>query len=373
MESVVERPRLPEHLRAPPGPLGLVFCACSLLLFLIPAALSILVLESTGPLWLTMMLLVPLWLAAQQGIHLLGMVGHEGFHGNLHRNRLVSVHLGLFFSSAVISYLVTGYYVSHWQHHLFTNTRDDPDVQACARFKTFWSRCFLSRMYLTKIYRKSTYGLAFGREFASDHLPFGLQKLRTFARLNLLYQAFWIAAYISVGIIDVMWLVVAIIVPHVGVVVASGLRVYIEHAGTDAELGREARSFSSRLWTILFFGNNLHLEHHMYPNVPCYRLPALHVWLKEQGFFERHASYIEESSAAVFKYTGARYPYPPGDGRIEVEPVLLPAIGPREKLRAFRQVRPSAFADKERRSFPHADHAQHGLVHRSGGTARRDG
>ncbi len=325
MDALVERPRLPEYLRAPPGPLGLVFCAYALLLFVVPAALSVWVYESVRPLWLAVVLMVPLWLAAQQGIHLLGMAGHEGFHGNLHRNRLLSVHLGLFFSSMVVSYLVTGYYVSHWQHHLYTNTADDPDVQACSRFKNFWSRCFLSRMYLTKLYRGTTYQLAFGGAFDGERLPFGLAKLRSFARINLVYQLFWIAVYAAVAYVDVMWFVVAIAVPYLGAVVGSGLRVYIEHAGTDAKPGRTARSFSSPFWTAAFFGNNLHLEHHLYPNVPCYRLPALHAWLSEQGFFARNASYIEAGSAAVFKYAGAEYAYPLGDDWIEAPSANLAA------------------------------------------------
>jgi beta-carotene hydroxylase len=301
-------------LRAPVGSLGVVFCGYSLLLFLIPAALSVLVYERVGPQPLKIALLLPLWLAAQQGLHLLGMVGHEGFHGNLHRNRLLSIHLGLFFSSTVISYLVTGYYVTHWQHHLYTNTDDDPDVQACARFKTFWSRCFLSRLYLSGIYREATFRLAFGGEFPEERLPYGLGKLRAFAKLNLAYQAFWIVVFAGLGLYNVMWLVIGVVVPYLLAILGSGLRVYIEHAGTDAQPGRVARSFSSPLWTIAFFGNNLHLEHHLYPNIPCYRLPALHAWLKEQGFFERNASYIEPHSGAVFKYAGARYPYPQGEG-----------------------------------------------------------
>jgi beta-carotene hydroxylase len=323
MITSAERPRLPEHLRAPPDSFALVFCAYSFLLFLVPGALSVLLLKYVSSPWLIVLLLMPLWLVAQQGIHLLGMVGHEGLHGNLHRNRLLSAHLGLFFSSMAVSYLVTGYFVTHWHHHLYTNTENDPDVEACSKFNNFWSRCFLSRMYLTKIYRKNTYQLAFGRDFAIDHLPFGLQQLRTFARLNLLYQLFWVAVYTLVGVVDVMWLVVAIIVPHLGAVIASGLRVYVEHAGTDAEPGREARSFSSRLWTILFFGNNLHLEHHLYPNIPCHRLPALHEWLKSQGFFESHASHIEPRNAAVFKYAGANYPYSRADGQLEAEPQMM--------------------------------------------------
>jgi beta-carotene hydroxylase len=309
MLAIAERPHLPESMRAPPDSVGLVFCAYALLLFLIPGILSAFLLKGISSPWLLLISLLPLWLVAQQGIHLLGMVGHEGLHGNLHRNRLLSVHLGLLFSSMAITYFVTGYFVTHWHHHLYTNTQDDPDVQACSRFKNFWSRCFLSRMYLTKIYRQNTYKLAFGHDFTLDRLPFGLRQLRTFARLNLLYQLFWACAYALIGTVDVIWLVVAIVVPHLGAVIASGVRVYVEHAGTDPESGREARSFSSRLWTILFFGNNLHLEHHLYPNVPCYRLPAVHEWLRNQNFFESHASYIEPRSTAVFKYVGASYPY----------------------------------------------------------------
>jgi beta-carotene hydroxylase len=325
--SVNERPRLPDYLRAPVGVFGFIFCAYSLLFFIIPATLSILVWQSGLPAWGKALVVVLLWSAAQQGLHLLGMVGHEGFHGNLHRNRLVSVHLGMLFSSMVVGYLVAGYYVTHWDHHLYTNTQDDPDVQACARFKSFWSRLLLSRLYLTKIYRRNTFLLAFGRDFPGDRLPYGLRKLRTFSRFNLVYQLIWIAVYASVGVLDPMAFVVAILAPHIGLVGASGLRVYVEHAGTDAQVGRDARSFSSRLWTILFFGNNLHLEHHLYPNVPCYRLPALHRWLREQGFFDRNRSFIEPNGAAVFKYAGARYPYPSGDERMATKRRLLPATG----------------------------------------------
>jgi len=48
---------------------------------------------------------------------------------------------------------------------------------------------------------------------------------------------------------------------------------------------------------------------------------------KQQGFFERSASYIETGNAAVFKYAGAHYPYPSGDGRIAAEPAMVPASG----------------------------------------------
>jgi hypothetical protein len=48
----------------------------------------------------------------------------------------------------------------------------------------------------------------------------------------------------------------------------------------------------------------------LYPTVPCYRLPAVHNWLKQERFFERHGSYIEPGAIAALKYTGSRYRYP---------------------------------------------------------------
>src|SRR5262249_1848829 len=109
---------------------------------------------------------------------------------------------------------------------------------------------------------------------------------------NLLYQLFWIAAYAAIGFINVTWLFVAIVLPHLGAVVGSGIRVYIEHAGTDAKLGREARSFSSRFWTVLFFATNLHLDggQQGMHSLGMVGHEGLHEWLKKQGFFECNAS-----------------------------------------------------------------------------------
>ena len=45
-------------------------------------------------------------------------------------------------------------------------------------------------------------------------------------------------------------------------------------------------------------GTNFHLEHHLYPRVPCWRLPALHRWLKEQGVYEGRQVFIEPAYIA---------------------------------------------------------------------------
>src|SRR5690554_5098225 len=57
----------------------------------------------------------------------LGTMSHEGFHGNINKNRDLSMLLGVLASSAVPFFLGVGFTVSHWQHHLYTSTEKDPD------------------------------------------------------------------------------------------------------------------------------------------------------------------------------------------------------------------------------------------------------
>jgi fatty acid desaturase len=47
---------------------------------------------------------------------------------------------------------------------------------------------------------------------------------------------------------------------------------------------------------------NYHLEHHLLPTVPPYRLPALHRLLRERGFY-RCAEIIDGYSAVLGKLT----------------------------------------------------------------------
>jgi fatty acid desaturase len=80
--------------------------------------------------------------------------------------------------------------------------------------------------------------------------------------------------------------IVTILLPLTTMYFISALQPYLEHTGTEVGIGRDAKSRTSLLYTFLYFGNNYHLEHHLYPGVPCYRLPAVHRWLKEKGFYD---------------------------------------------------------------------------------------
>jgi len=42
-------------------------------------------------------------------------------------------------------------------------------------------------------------------------------------------------------------------------------------------------------------GTNYHLEHHLYPRVPCWRLPALHRWLRDTDWYRTRQPVVERS------------------------------------------------------------------------------
>jgi fatty acid desaturase len=92
------------------------------------------------------------------------------------------------------------------------------------------------------------------------------------------------------------------------------VRPYIEHAGTGVGLFQDARTYSSPLMTALFAGNNYHLEHHLYPSIPCYRLPALHRHLEAAGYYAAAPVAVEPTLRGALAHIRARwrYPEPPG-------------------------------------------------------------
>ncbi len=106
------------------------------------------------------------------------------------------------------------------------------------------------------------------------------------------------------------WLMVAVLAM---VTMILGLNPYIEHAGTEFGVGRDARSRTGWLWTALYLGQNNHLEHHLYPSVPFYNLGKVHRFLRESGFHERRDSSVSHGLADTYRHALPQSRYPEGD------------------------------------------------------------
>jgi hypothetical protein len=104
----IEKPQLPPELCRPSRFGAAAFIGYAVALLVVPAALARLVAGTDIPVAVSVIASVPLWLLAQQGLHLLGLVGHEGLHLSLARNRYLSAGLGIFFSSMIINFMEMG-------------------------------------------------------------------------------------------------------------------------------------------------------------------------------------------------------------------------------------------------------------------------
>ncbi|EKT4484454.1 fatty acid desaturase [Pseudomonas putida] len=277
----------------------------ALLLFAAPLALLVATLEQAPQAW---PLALPLLLLAGYGLFLQGILGHEGFHFNLSDNRLYSCLLAVLLSSMLTGFCVTGYFVDHWQHHRYNGGPKDPDWRLLRRYRLALSRLLVSRLHATAWYLLQTVRLALPGAKVSGALPLPDPQIRLLARTNLVCQLLWPA----------LWLLLAakwpLLLPAVAgclllALLISALNAYQEHAFEAGVALPVARSRTACLSTLLHLGSNYHLEHHLFPRVPCWRLPRLHRQLLASGWYEGRQALLEPRFFGALRYCKARFPY----------------------------------------------------------------
>jgi fatty acid desaturase len=288
-----------------------LYLAHALLFFLLPVVGIFQVMATDWPFWARLAVGVFLGMIAGHGMHLMTFVGHEGLHTNLHRNKYVSAALALVWTMAVPMFFIVGYSVTHWKHHRFSGKKPDPDAQIFSNYRNFISRFFLGRSKGVRIYTQNAVRLALGMTMPDPiKLPFTEKEMRTLARANILLGMVGLSAHVYLTVVNPLVGVLVTGVPYLSLYVFTCFRAYVEHAGTTPGAFTDARSYTSPFYSALFYGGNFHLEHHLYPAVPSYRLGALHRYLKEQGLFEQAGAHVDTSILGPVRYTTSQYQYP---------------------------------------------------------------
>lgn len=324
------RPALPADFYQPEPAWVVAYFAYSFTLYFGCGYLSYMAATSSWPLLLKIPVVAIMALLANNGIHLLGWLAHDGIHLSIVRNRIANVLLGGF-AGSVLFFPAVGLGIEHWPHHRFTNEKGDPDTILQAKSQTFWRRFFLARIMANRQYLKNAVAVLFKKPMHSTYrMPFSDKELSLLAAAGFGFMALWLTFYTAVGIHNLQYLLYAFVLPYLLLVPVTGLRIYIEHAGTKPGEFKDARSYTSLFYTILLFGNNYHLEHHLYPKVPGYKLPKVHKKLAAEGYYDRFESPIVRGVIAPLRYTTKRYAYP-DSGRVAVS-VGVPAAPQSEKV-----------------------------------------
>jgi fatty acid desaturase len=211
-------------------------------------------------------------------IHGLGILMHEGVHHTMFRNkslnRWVSFVCGI---PALMS--VSSYRVGHLPHHKFERGELDPDeLENISKNPRVLAALFC----LTFL---------FGDFFGYYRVgPFNALRTNPTDRRAILQEYGIIVCLVSL----VLWLVPLTVILHVWVFpvlfgrMLTNVRTLSEHILTSKDnLLTPTRTVVSNGFVSFFMCNlNYHVEHHLFPAVPHYNLPEVHVLLLHE--FEKH-------------------------------------------------------------------------------------
>ncbi|MCC5886272.1 MAG: fatty acid desaturase family protein [Gammaproteobacteria bacterium] len=234
---------------------------------------------------LTLLLAVALLGARQLGF---GILMHEAGHRLLFRSRAVNEWVGTWLIAPPTFGNMAAYMRGHLEHHRLAGTEQDPDL---ANYRDYpISRSRLRRKLWRDISGQTGWKTLKRIGLGLRHLP----RLDAETRASLLRGVgfnlllFLLLLALGQGWLYLLWVLAFLCVNPL----VSRIRQVGEHAAVPDRLAADPRlntrtivpSFLARLF-ICPHQVSYHLEHHLLPSVPIYRLRRLHELLRSRGYY----------------------------------------------------------------------------------------
>jgi fatty acid desaturase len=216
-------------------------------------------------------------------INALGGLMHDAAHYRAYANRQLNDFVGELLALPT-SASMAGYRNTHFAHHRELNSANDPDWQRNVGLKEFEFPA--PRTSVLMRFAQYLSGLKIGSALGGFHKNKETRDIpAAVARARLVFFAGLVLASIALG----FWKILLLywIVPLLTVFLAIRyLRNVAEHYAVEHEnVLNESRTVLApfwELWLIAPWGLNYHLEHHLFPGVPCFRLGELHRMLMKR-------------------------------------------------------------------------------------------
>ena len=223
-----------------------------------------------------------------------GSLMHECGHGSLFANKKLNRLVGEWLGAAPVLYRLDDYMSSHLKHHREIGTQEDPDLHRYERYPI--SKQALRRKLWRDITGRTTWKITKGSLFA-NHILYTDENGKTkFSFENLLGNwrrpvlsnllLFSVLAVLGYPHLYLLW-VAAYFSTYM---VCSRIRNLAEHAAvpdlSSTDPLMNTRTTIAKWWERFTFAPNsvnYHLEHHLVPAIPKYRLANFHQALKEKG------------------------------------------------------------------------------------------
>ena len=232
---------------------------------------------------------------------------HEAAHGNLFEHKFFNYWAAQLLCAYPVFADTKVYRSYHAKHHAWTQTKKDPDLVLTSGYpitKNSMIRKILRDMLGITGVRQFYNRFSEAFEDKESRLSTKLKILFRVIGPGLLVNILFLALLVHFGygwIFYSLWLV-PLLTWHQ---VVLRIRNVSEHGALVSYLSTElgvARTTLTSLFGRFFIAPywvNYHLEHHLFPSVPCYNLPIVHRLLKEQGYSSQ--SNLEEGYHSVLK------------------------------------------------------------------------
>jgi fatty acid desaturase len=229
-------------------------------------------LETTGPIaWPLRLAGIAASAAALNAFYLFS---HEGHHHLLFRRRAVN-HAANIALCVPLLHSPTAYRVLHDLHHRYLGGPGDPDEyrnytdSPRLRWALQWVRLTMG----TLVYMPLIPIVAWRRAEWTDRRRIALE----YAAMS----AVWVPVFelVPARVLLQVWLIPGLVVGYV-----SAVRALAQHALTEPHdpLLASRSVQSNRVVSFFLLNENYHLEHHLFPEVPSYRLPDLRHLLRSR-------------------------------------------------------------------------------------------
>ena len=216
----------------------------------------------------------PLSLVIGARLHALGLLAHDATHRTAFRSRRLNELFGeVIVAWPLLIVIDEGYRPWHFDHHRHLGTEDDPELESYRAKSPYDKQVTWTKVWLFFVYDMLGLGLPGLIKFSAAIYPLkqpwriiGPVTLWTcFFLVTFFYHATWIFWLYTWSLISGFWAVFRV-------------RTWTEHVGVELR-GKESshRFMSGPVGRFLFFPHNTwcHYEHHKWPQIPYYNLPAL--------------------------------------------------------------------------------------------------
>jgi fatty acid desaturase len=228
---------------------------------------------------------------------------HEMLHGHPFRNP--HLNHALVFPALALVVPYERFRDTHLQHHhdpALTDPYDDPESNY--QDPVVWAQMSRSLRALLRVNNTLLGRILLGPAVGTWFFVRADLALIRAGRPGILRA--WVLNGLGVVLV-LLWLVAFTAMPVWAYVMAAYLgysllkiRTYLEHRAHEAPRARTVIIEDKGPLALLYLNNNLHVVHHMHPQVPWYRLPALYAARREH-YQRRNEAYVYRNYAEIFR------------------------------------------------------------------------